>query len=83
MPIIIDLAKNSNGIQIYSGEIQDIKKIYGLLSDTYNYNFISKEHPAFDYYPGIKEERDWMFPNIVGYFPSFFSYWKKCYNKLK
>jgi deoxyribodipyrimidine photo-lyase len=80
---IIDLAKNMEGIQIYAGEIQEIQKIYGPLSDDKDNNIISKEHPAFDHYPGIKEERDWMFPNVVGYYPSFFSYWKKCQHKLK
>ena len=39
--------------------------------------FFSKEHPAFEYYPGIKDSRDWMFPNTEGYYPSFFSFWKK------
>ena len=44
---------------------------------TFSNAFISKEHPAFEYYPGIKDSRDWMFPNTDGYYPSFFSFWKK------
>jgi len=40
--------------------------------------FIAKEHPVFSYYPGIKDSCDWMFPQVTGYYPSFFSYWKKC-----
>jgi deoxyribodipyrimidine photo-lyase len=81
---IIELSKNIDGIQIFVGEMQDIQKICGSDSnEKNNNNIISKEHPAFDYYPGIKEERDWMFPNVVGYYPSFFSYWKKCQYKLK
>jgi hypothetical protein len=34
-------------------------------------------------YPGIKDDRDWMFPTVTGYYPSFFSYWKKCERALK
>jgi deoxyribodipyrimidine photo-lyase len=79
---IVEASKNIIGIQVYSGEIQDIQKLYGPLDKGYNNNIISKEHPAFDYYSGIKDERDWMFPTVTGYFPSFFSYWKKCQRKL-
>lgn len=39
---------------------------------------ISKEHPAFTHYPGLKDERDWMYLKVTGYFSSFFSYWNKC-----
>ena len=37
-----------------------------------------KEHPTTKHYQGIREERDWLFPQVNGYFPSFFGYWKKC-----
>ena len=39
---------------------------------------ISKEHPAFIQYQGIKDARDWMFSAVTGYYGSFFGYWKKC-----
>ena len=61
--------------------IKEAKKINAkihLFGHAKNSNtFISKEHPAFEYYPGIKDSRDWMFPNTEGYYPSFFSFWKK------
>ena len=69
---VISLAKNIDGIEIYCGEIQDLETAYPTI------NFISKEHPAFSHYPGNKDSRDWMFPQVTGYFPSFSSYWKKC-----
>jgi deoxyribodipyrimidine photo-lyase len=79
---IIDLSMNINGLQIYTGEFQEIQKLYGSVNEGNNNIIISKEHPAFNYYSCHKEDRDWMFPNVTGYFPSFFSYWKKCQRNL-
>ena len=80
---IINLAKHIRGIQIYVGEVEEIENIYKANNIRPSENIISKEHPAFDYYPGIKEDRVWMFPSVTGYHPSFFSYWKKCERYLK
>ena len=72
---IIGLSKNIDGIIVYVGEVDALIKQYADL--TISNAIISKEHPAFDYYPGIKDNRDWMFPNTQDYYPSFFSFWKK------
>ena len=72
---IVGLSKNIEGIQIYTGEIDKLAFCNG--------GFISKEHPAFTHYPGIKDNREWMFPEITGYYSSFFSFWKKCEKFLK
>ena len=80
---ILDLSKNIEGLQIFTGEIEDILSIYKEHNSWNEQKIISKEHPAFTYYPGIKDQRDWMFPEVTGYFPSFFSYWKKCERILK
>ncbi|MCX6299685.1 MAG: deoxyribodipyrimidine photolyase [Bacteroidetes bacterium] len=80
---ILELSKNIPEIQIYSGEILAIKQLYNqseLLADDI---IISKEHPAFEHYPGIKDPRDWMFPSVSGYYPSFFSFWKNCTGSTK
>jgi deoxyribodipyrimidine photo-lyase len=74
---IIGLSKNIEGLQIFTGEIEEIKNIYKANNAWSDQKIISKEHPAFVYYPGIKDQRDWMFPEVNGYYPSFFSYWKK------
>ena len=63
------------------GEIKDLEKVYVNL-DLNNY-IISKEHPFFTHYPGIKDPREWLFPNVNGYYPSFFSYWKRCEKSLQ
>lgn len=72
---IIELSKNIDGIIVYVGEVDALIKQYEGLTNSNA--FISKEHPAFEYYPGIKDSRDWMFPNTEGYYPSFFGFWKK------
>ncbi|CAN5509114.1 hypothetical protein BH11BAC3_BH11BAC3_23510 [soil metagenome] len=80
---IIDLSKNIAGIMLYSGEIAGIVSLYKNSSSWHSGNIISKEHPAFTHYPGIKDSRDWMFPEVTGYYNSFFSFWKKCEPFLK
>ena len=73
---IIQLAKNIEGIQVFAGELADLPDIQKCPA------IYSKEHPAFPHYPGIKDEREWLFPEIQGLYPSFFSYWKKCEREL-
>ena len=74
---LIDLSANIKNIQIYTGEMEMIASIYAG-RDPQGAGIISKEHPAFTHYPGRKDERDWMFPEVTGYYSSFFAYWKKC-----
>jgi deoxyribodipyrimidine photo-lyase len=74
---IIGLSKNIEGVQICTGEIEVIKNIYKANNVWDDQKVISKEHPVFAYYPGIKDQRDWMFPEVNGYYPSFFGFWKK------
>ncbi len=78
MQFIIDLSKNIKGLVLYTGEISDILNLYDESSPMYQGCIISKEHPAFNYYPGIKDSRDWMFSDVTGYYSSFSSFWKKC-----
>lgn len=68
--------ENIKNIQIFVGEFNDLIKNYNLT------NIYYKEHPLNTHYKGIEESRDWMF-NVQGYFPSFFSFWKKCKKQLR
>ena len=78
MAFILAIAKeNIAGIQVFSGEISNIPNISQVPK------VISKEHPAFTHYPGQKDSRDWLVPEVSGYFPSFFGYWKKVEPRLK
>ena len=78
---VIALSKNIKKIQLYCGELKDIESIYK--KDNQQPNFIFKEHPAFTHYTGIKDERDWMFPEISGYYKSFSQFYKKAVKILK
>lgn len=74
---VLKLAENIERIQIFTGESAALKTKFNL-SEIY-----FQEHPTVAHYGGIKEERDWMFPEIRGYFPSFLGYWEKCEKILK
>lgn len=68
---------NIEGLQVFAGEVHDIPLIRQVPA------VISKEHPAFSHYPGQKDSRDWLVPEVSGYFQSFFNYWKKIEHRLK
>jgi deoxyribodipyrimidine photo-lyase len=75
---IVSLSNNIPGIQLFTGELSELALLYkdsNLFSDNI---FISKDHPAYVYYIGIKDDYEWMFPEVTGAFPSFFKYWKMC-----
>jgi deoxyribodipyrimidine photo-lyase len=72
LQFIIELSKNITDIQIFVGEFVELQELNTTPS------IIFKSHPAFMHYTGIAEEYDLLFPEVSGYFPSFFSYWKEC-----
>jgi len=78
LDFIMSLGRNNiPELQIFTGEATDIPSIRQVPA------VISKEHPAFTHYPGQKDSRDWLVPEVTGYFQSFFNYWKKIENRLK
>lgn len=79
---ILELSKNIPSIQVFTGEITEISALYSERGMDIKEAIISKEHPAFDYYPGIRDQRDWMFPTVSGYYPSFFKFWQKCQQSI-
>ncbi|CAN5550968.1 hypothetical protein BH10BAC4_BH10BAC4_07030 [soil metagenome] len=82
MEVILRLSSNILDIQTIVGEVSELKKVY-FNSELGIGALISKEHPAFTHYPGIKDSREWIYPTVTGYFPSFFSFWKKCEKQLQ
>ena len=42
-----------------------------------------KEHPTTTHYRGHCHPREWLFPEVDGYYPSFSSYWKRCESKAR
>jgi deoxyribodipyrimidine photo-lyase len=79
---VINLSENIPGIQLMVDEISELTALYKNSPLGLN-GLISKEHPAFTHYEGIKDERNWIYPEVKGYFNSFFSFWKKCEKHLK
>ncbi len=67
----LDLSKNIPHIQYYCGNFEDLKKKHP------SKEFHFKEHPTNKHFDGLQHERDWIF-NVHRYYPSFFSFWKKC-----
>jgi len=72
---MLGLAKNIEGMQVYVGEFKEMVQAHK--PDQIYF----KEHPLNAHYQGIEEPRDWMF-DVKGYYPSFFSFWKKCKKEL-
>jgi deoxyribodipyrimidine photo-lyase len=77
MDFVLKLAENIENIQIYPGSFGALKDEFELAKIYY------KEHPTTVHYEGIEEERDWLFPEVKGYFPSFFKYWNQGKKLLK
>ncbi|RNL52510.1 FAD-binding domain-containing protein [Pedobacter jejuensis] len=75
---VIDLSKNIPGIQVFVGEISELVTFYDGSELNIEKAIISKNHVAFKHYPGIKDDYEWMFPEVTGEYSSFFKYWKRC-----
>ena len=71
-----NLSKNIPDIKIFVGEFND------LLEQIDEEHIVYKEHPLNAQYKGLEEPRDWI-SSVNGYFPSFFSFWKKVKRELQ
>ena len=72
MEFILTVAKTQvSDIKLYVGNISDVNFGEGTIVK-------SKLYPATKHWPGDKEKPEKLFPNICGYYPSFFKYWKEC-----
>jgi deoxyribodipyrimidine photo-lyase len=72
MDFVLSLARNIPGILVFSGEFVELKR------ELPGARFVSREHPLFAHWEGTKDAREWMFPEVTGWYPSFFAFWKKC-----
>ena len=72
LSFILSLSENIKGIQVFCGEMEEL-----LLENDFPF-ICSRRHPAFKHYPGIKDEPEWMFPEVNEVKSSFMSYWKQC-----
>ena len=71
----IGLSKNIEGIKIWAGEFDELKRII-------SHNIRFKEHPLNKHYQGTEESREWL-TSITGNYPSFFAFWKRCKKELR
>lgn len=76
MNFALGLSQNIPNIKVYVGEFEE------LLNHLSPEKIYFKEHPLNYNYKGFIEPRDWL-TTVNGYFPSFFSFWKKCKKELK
>lgn len=72
---VLELSENIPNIKIVVNEFEE------LLNHMSIENIIFKEHPLNYNYKGREEPREWI-SSVKGYFPSFFSFWKKCKKEL-
>jgi deoxyribodipyrimidine photo-lyase len=63
---ILTLGENIPGLQVYYGEYSDLS-LQGIFRD----------HPINAHFKGIREKHPSLAPDLVGEFPSFFSFWNK------
>lgn len=68
---IVSLSQNIPDIQIFTGSFDALK------SQIPDGQIHFREHPTTRHYQGIQHERIWLAPDVKGYFPSFFAWWKK------
>ena len=65
-----------------SKNIYELEIVYGrfdaLQAQLPEHTFIYKEHPTQIGWKGQEDTRDWIFPEVTQYTPSFFGFWKKC-----
>ncbi len=74
---MLALSNNIPGIQTYVGSFASLTETYALGAVHY------KEHPLNKGYKGIMESRDWIAPNVTGYYRSFSSYWRAIKDQLQ
>lgn len=74
---VLALSKNISDIQIYCGSFESL--FLRLPSSVFHY----KEHPLNRGYRGIEESREWICPEVDGYYPSFFAYLKQVEKKIR
>ena len=72
---VIGLSENIPDIKLFVGEFE------ALLAQISQEKITYKEHPLNRHYQGHQESREWL-STVTGYYPSFFSFWKKCKKEL-
>ncbi|MBD2716637.1 hypothetical protein KBK19_16455 [Microvirga sp. STR05] len=68
---------NIPGVQVVVGEVAELPHLRQVPA------IYTRRHPSSAHYPGTHDARSWLVPEVGGYFPGFFTYWKKCEKVLR
>lgn len=71
-----ELGGDIPGLQVMVASFEELAALAGGRT-------VFKEHPLAAHWAGRVEPRDWLVPEVDGYFPSFFAYWKKVGPRLR
>lgn len=74
---MLQLGRCIPGVQVMVGSFDDLAQLAGDRAVYF------REHPLNAHWRGVQDPREWMLPEIDGYFPSFFAYWRKAGPKLR
>ncbi|MFN9391892.1 MAG: FAD-binding domain-containing protein [Flavobacteriales bacterium] len=77
MQFVLALSAMIPGIQVVVAEWDEF------IRDARPGKVLYREHPANRHFRGDEEPREWLFPEVSGYYPSFFAYWKRCERLLR
>lgn len=73
-------------VEVARTQVPDIKVVVANVEDialTSNTKVFSRRYPATMHWPGLQDETPRLFPQVTGYFPSFFKFWKACTTEQK
>lgn len=73
----LELGRRIPGLQVMTASFGELAALAGPRP------LVFKEHPLVAHWRGRVEPRDWLVPEVDGYFPSFFAYWKKVGPRLR
>ena len=68
-------------VTVAKTQVPDIKLHIGNIRDVHfgeSTTVKSKLYPSTKHWPGHRDIPEKLFPNVAGYYPSFFKYWKEC-----
>jgi deoxyribodipyrimidine photo-lyase len=74
---LLRLSENIPGVQVFCGAFSELQ------AAAPGAKFHYKEHPLNSHYRGQESARDWMVPEVEGFHPSFFAYWKKIQGHIR
>lgn len=77
MNFMMALAGQIPELRVFSGSFDALEQLVG------GGPIVYREHPLNSHYRGAEDQREWMVPEVSGYYPSFFSYWRKVEKNIR